>query len=50
MGAPATGMQVVVPGIDLFRFADGRIAEFWRFDADIALVAQLGLLPVPRGG
>ncbi len=50
MGAPATGKQVVVPGIELFRFADGRIAEFWRFDADIALVAQLGLLPVPRGG
>jgi predicted ester cyclase len=45
LGSPPTGAWVTVPGIELFRFSAGRIAEFWRFDADVSLLAQLGLLP-----
>lgn len=45
LGSPPTGAWVVVPGVELFRFSAGRIAEFWRFDADVSLLAQLGLLP-----
>jgi predicted ester cyclase len=46
-GMPATGRTVHVPGIELFRFRDGKIAEFWRFDADLSLMMQLGAIPAP---
>ena len=46
MGAPPTNAWIAVPGVELFRLRDGKIAEFWRFDADIALLAQLGMLPM----
>ncbi len=45
LGSPPTGAWVVVPGIELFRFSAGKVAEFWRFDADVSLLGQLGLLP-----
>ena len=48
LGAPATNAWVVVPGVELFRLEDGKIAEFWRFDADASLLAQLGMLPAPQ--
>jgi predicted ester cyclase len=48
-GRPPTGRTVVVPGVELFRFERGKIAEFWRFDADLSLMMQLGALPVPAG-
>jgi steroid delta-isomerase-like uncharacterized protein len=48
MGAPPTNAWITVPGVELFRLEDGKIAEFWRFDADAALLAQLGLLPLPQ--
>ncbi|HNP69862.1 MAG TPA: ester cyclase [Kouleothrix sp.] len=48
MGLPGTGRQVVVGGIELFRLRDGKVAEFWRKDDDVALLAQLGILPAPQ--
>jgi steroid delta-isomerase-like uncharacterized protein len=48
MGAPPTNTWITVPGVELFRLEDGKIAEFWRFDADATLLAQLGLLPLPQ--
>jgi predicted ester cyclase len=48
MGASPTNTWITVPGVELFRLEDGKIAEFWRFDADAALLAQLGLLPLPQ--
>ncbi len=45
LGAPPSGAWVVVPGVELFRLREGKIAEFWRFDADVSLLGQLGLLP-----
>jgi len=44
MSLPPTGRSVVVNGLELFRFADGRIVEFWRKDDDASLLMQLGLL------
>ena len=44
-GIPPTGRQIVVPGLELFRLKDGKIAEFWRFDADLSLLMQLGAVP-----
>jgi predicted ester cyclase len=48
MGAPPTNSWIAVPGLELFRFKDGKIAEFWRFDADFMLLAGLGLLPAAQ--
>lgn len=50
LGSPPTGEWAVVPGIELFRFSAGKIAEFWRFDADVSLLGQLGLLPALQPG
>lgn len=49
LGMPATGKSVIVNGLELFRFADGRIAEFWRKDDDASLLMQLGMLLAPQG-
>lgn len=46
MGLPPTGKQIVVNGLELFRLQDGKIAEFWRKDDDVSMLAQLGLLPM----
>lgn len=45
MGLPPTGKQVVVPGLEMYRFQNGKIAEFWRHDDDAGLMRQLGLIP-----
>jgi steroid delta-isomerase-like uncharacterized protein len=45
MGVPPSGAWVRVTGVELFRMREGRIAEFWRFDADASLLAQVGILP-----
>jgi predicted SnoaL-like aldol condensation-catalyzing enzyme len=47
MGAAPTGRSFTVPGTEIFRIADGKIAEFWRFDADGYLFMQVGLVPAP---
>ncbi|MEZ4725925.1 MAG: ester cyclase [Caldilineaceae bacterium] len=45
MGIPATGRQVNVPGIIIYRIADGKIVEHWmHFDA-LAMMQQLGVQP-----
>ena len=46
-GMPPTNRQVTVLGNELFRFQAGKIVEFWRFDADLSLLIQLGVLPAP---
>lgn len=47
LGLPATGKEVVVIGLEAFRFADGKIAEFWHQDDLLSLLGQLGLTPQP---
>jgi steroid delta-isomerase-like uncharacterized protein len=45
MGIPATGKQVAVPGIIIYRVADGKIVEHWmQFDA-MSMLQQLGVRP-----
>ncbi|MFQ3662498.1 MAG: ester cyclase family protein [Chloroflexaceae bacterium] len=48
MGLAPTGKAVAVGGLELFRFANGRIVEFWRKDDDASLLLQLGALPAPQ--
>ena len=45
MGVPATGKQVSVSAIDIFRLADGKIVEHWGVTDAMALMQQLGAIP-----
>jgi steroid delta-isomerase-like uncharacterized protein len=48
MGIPPTGKQVTTTGIDIFRIADGKIAEEWVNWSTLAMLQQLGVIP-PMG-
>lgn len=41
-GIPATSRAVRWAGTDMYRFADGRIVEWWRNDDSVGLFQQLG--------
>lgn len=47
MGLPPTGRRIAVPGIAIFRLADGAIVEHWSVLDTMALVQQLGIIPPP---
>jgi steroid delta-isomerase-like uncharacterized protein len=47
MGMPPTAKPFAITGIELFRIADGRIAEFWHQDDLLGLMQQLGAAPGP---
>ena len=46
-GVPATGREVRVDGMSIFRFRDGRIATRWQSMDAAGLLMQLGALPAP---
>jgi steroid delta-isomerase-like uncharacterized protein len=46
-GIPATGKQITVTGMAIFRFADGKIAETWVIFDTLGLLQQLGVIPTP---
>jgi steroid delta-isomerase-like uncharacterized protein len=50
MGLPATGREVAVQGIEIYRVVDGRIAEMWHHDDMLSLFQQLGMIPAPGQG
>lgn len=43
MGIPSTGRQIEVPGIIIYRIADGKIAEHWIQTDSMAMMQQLGV-------
>ncbi|OVE78775.1 hypothetical protein BVY01_04495 [bacterium I07] len=45
MGVPATGKKVVVPGMDIARFKDGKIAENWGIFDAVSMFQQMGAYP-----
>ena len=47
LGIPATGRAVTLPGMDLFRIVDGKIAEVRVFYDTLGLMQQLGVVPNP---
>ena len=47
LGIPATGKQVRVSSISIFRLAEGKIAENWEQLDRLALLQQLGVIPAP---
>ena len=46
-GMPATGRPVTMAGFGLLRIQDGRIAELWHLEDDLAALRQLGIIPRP---
>ena len=48
MGISATGNQIEVKGIEVFRIADGKIVELWASMDNLGMMQQLGVLP-PMG-
>jgi predicted ester cyclase len=50
MGMPPTGKTVRVTGVNVARFAAGKIAESWfNFDM-LTLLQQVGAIPAPEQG
>lgn len=45
MGVPATGNAVVVPGMTMLRFADGKCIERWNQADMLGWLQQLGAVP-----
>ena len=45
MNIPATGQQAAMPGIIIYRIADGKIVEHWMQVDSAALMQQLGVQP-----
>lgn len=49
-GIPATGKEVTMAAIDIFRIEGGKVVEQWvEFDA-LGLMQQLGAIPSPEQG
>jgi len=46
-GVPASDRTVTVPGINIWRLRDGRIAERWGRLDELGLMRQLGLVSLP---
>ena len=46
-GIPATGKDVAVGAIHVFRVADGKIAEWWAAEDDLGLLRQIGMVIKP---
>jgi steroid delta-isomerase-like uncharacterized protein len=47
LGLPATGKVTHTQGIQIFRFAGGKIVESWAARDDLGVLIQLGHLPRP---
>jgi steroid delta-isomerase-like uncharacterized protein len=46
-GLPATGKQVSINGVYIFRVAGGKIAELWGTSDSLSMMQQLGAIPMP---
>ncbi|MBA2312563.1 MAG: ester cyclase [Actinobacteria bacterium] len=49
LGIPATNKSFSVAGIDIYRVADGKLAEHWHVVDQLSMLQQLGLIPAPEG-
>ena len=46
-GILPSGKRLSVWGIDIFRFEDGKVAEWWIIDDNLGMIEQLGAIPQP---
>lgn len=49
MGFPATGKPFQINSMVIYRFANGKIVEMWGMNDAMALMMQLGMMPMPGG-
>ncbi len=49
MGMPATGKPVSVRGMTMFTVRDGKVQESWTNWDTLAMLQQLGIIPMPQG-
>jgi predicted ester cyclase len=48
-GIPATGRQITITGIGIFRFSEeGKVVESWDSLDQLGMLRQLGALPEPE--
>lgn len=47
-GIAATGAQITIPGITIFRIANGKLVEGWNIPDRLGLMIQLGVIPAPQ--
>jgi steroid delta-isomerase-like uncharacterized protein len=47
-GLPPSERKAVVEGLEMYRIADGKIAEMWHHDDLLGLMQQLGAIPAPE--
>jgi steroid delta-isomerase-like uncharacterized protein len=47
MGVPASGRDVVLPGMTILKFADGQVIERWSSADMLGLLVQVGAVPAP---
>ncbi len=45
MDIPPTGRRVAMPGIDILRVVDGKVAELWGQEDVLGMMRQLGAVP-----
>jgi len=45
LGVPATSREVAIAATDIFRIADGKLAEHWGIQDNVGWRSQLGVLP-----
>lgn len=50
MGAPASGNRMEIELIDIFRIADGKVAEHWGVADQMTMMQQLGAIDGPPAG
>lgn len=46
-GAPPTGKQVTVSGINFYRIENGKVAEEWEQTDTLGMLGQMGMLSTP---
>ena len=47
MGLPASGKQISMIGVYIFRVADGKITDLWGTADSLGMMQQLGVIPAP---
>jgi len=47
MDIQATGKQVTMTGIEIMRFAGGKMVEHWEEFDQLGMLQQLGVIPAP---
>ncbi len=47
-GLPPTGKHITMSGLELCRFANGKIVECWLAYDNLSLMQQLGIIPTPE--